>query len=122
MATTGTVAAARLLETRLPEGVLHQFVPVDLPRPVERFLGHWRPDLAVWVESELWPNLVLATSRRGIPMLLANGRLSARSLAHWRMLPGLARPLLDAFSLCLAQDDAQAARFRALGAGAVASV
>jgi 3-deoxy-D-manno-octulosonic-acid transferase len=120
--TTGTVAAARLVLTRLPPRARHQFVPVDLPRAVERFLDHWRPDLAIWVESELWPNLVLATHRRGIPMLLANARLSARSLARWRVLPGLVRPVLEAFALCLAQDEVQAERFRRLGARAVACV
>ena len=122
LATTGTVAAARLLETRLPEGARHQFVPVDLPHPVERFLDHWRPDLAIWIESELWPNLVLATHRHGIPMVLLNARLSDRSLARWRALPGLIRPMLRAFALCLAQDEAQAERFRSLGAPVIASV
>ena len=119
--TTGTVTAARLVGERAPERIRHQFVPVDLPRVVERFLDHWRPDLAIWVESELWPNLVLATARRGIPMLLANGRLSARSLARWRLLPGLVRPVLRSFDLCLVQDEVQAERFRRLGAVAVAS-
>src|SRR3954447_13605361 len=122
LATTGTVAAARLLETRLPNGVRHQFVPIDMPRPVERFLDHWRPDLAIWVESELWPNLVLSTHGRGIPMVLLNGRLSDRSQARWRALPGMIRPILGAFALCLAQDELQAERFRRLGASAAASV
>ena len=120
--TTGTVASARLLEGRLPARARHQFAPVDLPRAVERFLDHWRPDLAIWVESELWPNLVLASSSRGIPMMLVNGRLSARSLARWRALPGVVRPVLQAFALCLAQDEAQAGRFRSLGAEGATSV
>jgi 3-deoxy-D-manno-octulosonic-acid transferase len=120
--TTGTVAAARLVQSRLPERARHQFVPVDVPRAVERFLDHWHPDLAIWVESELWPNLVLATHRRGVPMLLANARLSARSLVRWRMLPGLVHPVLGAFALALAQDEVQAERFRQLGARPVASV
>ena len=120
--TTGTVSAARLLETRLPRGARHQFVPADLPRAVGRFLDHWRPNLAVWIESELWPNLVLMTRRRNIPMLLLNARLSARSHARWRAVPGLARPMLESFSLCLAQDHVQSGRLRELGAGAVASV
>jgi 3-deoxy-D-manno-octulosonic-acid transferase len=106
----------------LPPRARHQYVPVDLPGAVERFLDHWRPDLAIWVESELWPNLLLATHRRGIPMLLANGRLSAGSSARWHAVPGLARKLLGCFALCLAQDEAQAVRFRQLGAAAVASV
>ncbi|HYM72913.1 MAG TPA: 3-deoxy-D-manno-octulosonic acid transferase [Stellaceae bacterium] len=120
--TTGTVTAARLLESRLPRGARHQFVPADLPHAVARFLDHWRPDLALWVESELWPNLVLMTKRRNIPMLLVNARLSARSHARWRAWPGLSRPMLAAFSLCLAQDQVQGARFRELGAAKVASV
>jgi 3-deoxy-D-manno-octulosonic-acid transferase len=120
--TTGTVTAARLLEPRLPRGARHQFVPADLPGAVARFLDHWRPDLALWVESELWPNLVLMTRRRNIPMLLLNARLSARSHARWRAWGGLARPILASFSLCLAQDNLQSARFRELGAPRVASV
>ncbi len=120
--TTGTVTAARLLETRLPRGARHQFVPADLPRAVGRFLDHWHPNLAVWIESELWPNLVLMTRRRNIPMLLLNARLSARSHARWRAVPGLARPILGSFSMCLAQDKLQCARLRELGAGQVASV
>jgi 3-deoxy-D-manno-octulosonic-acid transferase len=120
--TTGTVAAARLLATRLPRRARHQFVPVDVPAAVERFLDHWHPDLAIWVESELWPNLVLATHRRGIAMLLINARLSAGSLARWRLLPGLMRPVLRCFALCLAQDEVQADRFRMLGAPAAISV
>ena len=120
--TTGTVTAARLLETRLPRGARHQFVPADLPRAVGRFLDHWHPNLAVWIESELWPNLVLMTRQRNIPMLLLNARLSARSHARWRAVPGLARPILGSFSMCLAQDKLQCARLRELGAAEVASV
>ena len=69
LVTTGTVASAALLDKRLPARARHQYVPVDLPRWIGRFLDHWRPDLALWVESELWPNLVLATHVRGIPMV-----------------------------------------------------
>ena len=122
LVTTGTVASAFLLERRLPARARHQFVPADLPQWTARFLDHWRPDLAVWVESELWPNLVLMTKRRNIPMLLVNARLSARSHARWRAWPGLARPIMTAFSLCLAQTEEQGARFRELGAPCVSSV
>ncbi len=122
LVTTGTVASARLLEGRLPARARHQFVPVDLPRWIARFLDHWRPDLALWVEFELWPNLVLATHARGIPMALVNARLSARSYARWRRWPGLIGPVLGAFSLCLAQDEEQAGRFRRLGAREVGVV
>jgi len=122
LVTTGTVTSARLLDQRLPPGARHQFVPVDRPLWVGRFLDHWRPDLAIWVESELWPNLVLATCERHIPMVLVNGRMSARSQSRWQRIPGLIRPMLGAFALCLTQDPAQAARFRLLGAAAAISV
>jgi len=123
LVTTGTVTSARLLETRLPAGqARHQFVPADRPLYVRRFLDHWRPDLAIWVESELWPNLVATTQARGIPTVLLNGRMSQRSYERWRRFPGLIGPLLGRFALCLAQDDEQAARLVELGARGAGTV
>ncbi|MEE9301861.1 MAG: 3-deoxy-D-manno-octulosonic acid transferase [Alphaproteobacteria bacterium] len=116
LVTTGTVTSARIMAERLPPRALHQYVPVDAPGAVKRFLDHWRPDLALWVESELWPNLVLESRARGVPMVLVNGRMSERSLARWKRFSGLVRPLLDAFALILAQSPADAGRFEALGA------
>jgi 3-deoxy-D-manno-octulosonic-acid transferase len=122
LVTTGTVASAQLLEARLPRRARHQFVPVDLPGWVGRFLDHWRPDIALWVESELWPNLVLATSARGTAMMLVNARMSARSYRRWRRWPGLIGPVLGAFAQCLAQDPEQAARLSRLGAREVVAI
>lgn len=123
LVTTGTVTSARLLAHRLPaDRAWHQYVPVDRPTYVRRFLDHWRPDLALWVESELWPNLVWEADRHGIPLLLLNGRMSLRSFQGWQRVPGLIGPLLACFELCLAQDEAQAERFQRLGAAAAATV
>jgi 3-deoxy-D-manno-octulosonic-acid transferase len=120
LVTTGTVTSARLLAERLPARALHQYVPVDRPAWISRFLDHWRPEVAMWVESELWPNLVLATQARGIPMVLLNARMSARSFTRWRRrMPGLGARLLGGFSLAMAQDEAEAERLRALGADPV---
>jgi len=123
LVTTGTVTSARLLAHRLPaDRAWHQYVPVDRLAYIRRFLKHWQPDLALWVESELWPNLVAETDRYGTPLLLLNGRMSMRSLRGWQRLGGLITPLLSCFDLCLAQDDAQAERFRRLGAAAATTV
>jgi 3-deoxy-D-manno-octulosonic-acid transferase len=119
LVTTGTVTSARLMAERLPMGAFHQYVPIDRPAAVAPFLDHWRPQLALWVESDLWPNLVLGAQARGLPMALLQGRMSARSFARWRLVPGLIRPMLEGFALCLAQTRAQAARFEALGATSV---
>ena len=114
--TSGTVASAELIARRAPEGVIHQFAPVDAPRAVARFLDHWRPDLAVFVESEVWPNLLLAAKARGARLALISARLSEKSLAGWARRPEAARTLFRGFDLVLAQTDAVAAGLRDLGA------
>lgn len=113
--TTSTVTAAGLAPERLPAQVLHQFLPLDTPGAVARFLDHWRPDAAVWVESELWPRLIWQTHRRGIPMLLVNARMSDRSARRWRAVPGAAAALLQRFRVVFAQDAQTAEHLRALG-------
>jgi 3-deoxy-D-manno-octulosonic-acid transferase len=115
--TTGTRTSADLLADRLPAGAVHQFVPIDRPAWVRRFLDHWQPDLAIWAESDLWPNLVMQTYDRGIPMALINARMSERSFAGWqRWGKGLVAALLSRFQLILAQTDGDRLRLQKLGA------
>jgi 3-deoxy-D-manno-octulosonic-acid transferase len=116
LVTSGTVTSAALAEQRLPDGVLHQFVPLDAPRFVRRFLDHWRPGLALFVESDLWPNLICSCAARRIPMIVINGRLSERSFTRWRRVPGVIAALLNRFDLCLTQSAADAERYAKLGA------
>ncbi|CUW37378.1 3-deoxy-D-manno-octulosonic-acid transferase [Magnetospirillum sp. XM-1] len=113
--TTGTVTSARLLAERLPKGAAHQYVPVDRIAYVRSFLNHWRPDLALWAESEYWPNLLAETRHRGIPQVLIQGRMSPRSFAAWKKVPGFIHKMLSGFALCLAQTESDAGRIRALG-------
>ncbi|WP_458095813.1 3-deoxy-D-manno-octulosonic acid transferase [Roseomonas sp. WA12] len=120
LVTTGTVTAARLLAERLPAGlagrVQHRFAPLDVPAHVARFLDGWRPDAAVLIESEIWPNLIGAIAERGIPLALVNARVSARSARGWGQVPAMARRLFSVPSLVIAQTEADAERLRALGA------
>ena len=120
LVTTGTVTAAALLAQRLTPDqqgrVLHRFVPLDVPGWVGRFLDHWRPDAAAFLESELWPNLLFACHARHIKLMLVNARLSPRSFARWRRAPGFARELLGVFDHVQARSEADAARLRMLGA------
>ena len=120
--TTGTVTSARLMADRLPKGAFHQFVPVDRAAYVRRFLDHWRPDLAIWMESEFWPNLIVDCAARKTPMLLLNGRVSNRSWTRWRRHPGLIGSLLSRFALCLGQSPRDAERLDRLGAPAAKCV
>ena len=114
--TTGTRAAADLLAQRLPDGVIHQYAPVDTPAAAARFLDYWRPSLGVFAESELWPNLIVAAAARGVRLALVSAGMSKRSFAGWRRVPAAARTVLAAFDLVLARDAAAAERLRALGA------
>ncbi|GJE01492.1 3-deoxy-D-manno-octulosonic acid transferase [Methylobacterium isbiliense] len=116
LVTSGTRTSAELLAARLPTGALHQFAPLDAPRYVERFLDHWRPDLALVAESELWPNTILALDRRGVPLILVNGRMSERSANGWARTPDLARAVLSRIAVCLVQTREEADRFLRLGA------
>ncbi|WP_307718728.1 3-deoxy-D-manno-octulosonic acid transferase [Azospirillum sp. B4] len=115
LVTTGTVTSATLMAKRLPPGALHQFVPVDLPAAVARFIDHWRPDAALWIESEFWPNLLRVLRKRGVPTALVNARLSAGSHRNWRRAPRTAHRLLSTFRLALAQTATEADRLRDLG-------
>ena len=116
LVTTGTRTAAELIGTRLPAGAVHQYMPLDAPRWVGRFLDHWQPDLALVAESEIWPNVILGLHDRDIPLILVNGRMSERSLRGWERSPRTAAALLARIAVCLAQTQDDAARFARLGA------
>jgi 3-deoxy-D-manno-octulosonic-acid transferase len=119
LVTTGTVTSARLMAERLPPRAFHQYAPIDSKTAAKSFLDHWRPDLALFIESELWPNLILEGRARGMKMALVNARLSERSYRRWSIAKGLVKRLLCAFDECLAQDAGVAGRLTALGAPSV---
>jgi 3-deoxy-D-manno-octulosonic-acid transferase len=113
--TSGTVTSAAIVAKRFPADIIHQYVPYDSPRYVARFLDHWRPSLALFIESDLWPNLILASAARRLPMVLINGRMSHRSFPRWRKVAGTISALLGRFDICMAQSEIDAERFAALG-------
>jgi 3-deoxy-D-manno-octulosonic-acid transferase len=115
LVTSGTRTAAALLARRLPGRAMHQYLPVDGPKAARRFFDHWRPDLGVFVESELWPNLLWEARTRGVRMALLSAKLSDRSLRHWMRFSAAARALYSAFQLVLAQDEHAVARLEGLG-------
>ncbi|MCC7260691.1 MAG: 3-deoxy-D-manno-octulosonic acid transferase [Alphaproteobacteria bacterium] len=116
LVTTGTVTSATLLEKRLSARAFHQYVPVDTWFAVRRFLAHWKPDVALWVESELWPNLITGTHATGCAVALLNARMSERSFRAWRRVPIFARTLLQSFHFVFPQSEEAVARFTQLGA------
>ena len=114
--TSGTVTSADIVAKRFPPDIIHQYIPYDTPRFVARFLAHWKPSLALFIESDLWPNLILGAAAQKLPMLLINGRMSQRSFPRWQKMHGTISVLLGRFETCLVQSDTDAERFTALGA------
>ena len=113
--TSGTVTSAAIVAQRFPPDIIHQFIPYDSPRYVGRFLDHWQPSFGLFMESDLWPNLVMGASERRIPLIVANGRMSQRSFRRWRAAPMTMGALLSRFEMCLAQSQGDADRFAILG-------
>jgi 3-deoxy-D-manno-octulosonic-acid transferase len=116
LVTSGTVASAEMMAQRLPEGVIHQFAPIDAPSVARRFMAHWRPTLTVFVESEIWPNLIFESKTSRSRLALVSARLSAASLQSWARFPSAARAVFSAFDRVMAQDEATAAGLSRLGA------
>lgn len=114
--TTGTTTSARMVDERLGDRIIHQYVPLDLKPAVSRFLAHWEPDLAIFAESELWPMTILELGARRVPQVLVNARLSDRSFASWNKRLWLAEALFENLSLVVAQSDEDGSRFAGLGA------
>jgi 3-deoxy-D-manno-octulosonic-acid transferase len=117
--TSGTITSAQMMAERLPPGVLHQFAPVDTPGAVRRFLDHWHPDVGLFVDSEIWPNMLRDAHARGVRLALINGRMSARSHKGWMRVRRTAAVLLSCYDACLTQDRETADRLRQLGAQSV---
>lgn len=113
--TSGTATSGKMLADRLPPRCTHQFAPLDSGRAVARFLAHWRPDLAVFVESEFWPQMLAKTHASGARMALLNARISDRSARNWKRFATTARHLLGVFSLIHCQDKRTERHLRALG-------
>lgn len=116
LVTTGTVTSAQMLDGRLPPHIIHQYMPVDRAPYVKRFLNHWKPDFVVWIESELWPNMLTGLRERLVPAVLLNGRMSEESFRNWYKVKGWAKEILSTFALCLTQTEDERSRFVALGA------
>jgi 3-deoxy-D-manno-octulosonic-acid transferase len=111
--------SANAVKRMLPAGSFHQFLPVDVPLFVRRFLDHWRPDLVLLAGAELWPNLIVEAEARGAPVILVNARMSEGTYAYWRWLKPLAETVMNRVDLCLARRDVDAERLASLGASSL---
>ncbi len=106
--TSGTISSAKMIAARLGQNQFHQYLPVDTPRSINRFLAHWQPNLAILLESEIWPNLILQTKEKDIPLALINARMNERSRGNWSKRIDTGRALFGQFNWISAADQASA--------------
>ena len=113
--TTGTVTSSNVISDKLPKRAFHQFYPLDHPDWVKKFLTHWTPDGVIWIESELWPNMLSQIKKRKIPSILVNARMSEKSYKSWKHVRGMIESMLETFDIILCQDKRDEQRYTALG-------
>ncbi len=122
LVTTQTRTSAALMGERLPERCAHQYAPIDRPDVAKRFFDHWRPELAAFVESEIWPNLIFEAHKRAIPLALINARMTEKSIKGWSRLPGAAHAVFSKFDWIGAADERSAAGLSRLAGRVVEKV
>ena len=113
--TTVTTTSAKIVENKLPKKTVHQFFPLDISSFTKRFLLHWKPNLILWMESEIWPNFINNASKMKIPMIVLNGRMSTKAYRRWSLVRNFSRKIMKNLNLCLAQSKKSANYFKNLG-------
>jgi len=119
LVTTGTKTSAQIMTKDLPDNTVHQYYPFDHPIWTKTFIEHWNPDLILWMESELWPNMLAVIKSKNIPAFLINARMSPKSYRNWALLKPLTRDMLSTFKKILCQTKADAQYYQKLGASDV---
>ncbi len=114
--TTGTTTSAKIMANKLSQSAIHQFFPLDYPLWVNRFLDNWNPQIALFIESEFWPNMLTSLKKRQIPCFLINGRISDNSFKTWKKIPFSIRYLLSTFTESFGQSELDTERLKILGA------
>ena len=104
--TSITLSSGKILQKKYDQSikVIHQFLPLDVPILIKKFLDHWRPNLSVFIDSEIWPNLILQTSGKKIPLLLLNARITQKTFQRWKLLISFAKKIFGKFDLCIASN------------------
>ena len=116
--TSITLSSAEVLQKRFAQNkkIIHQFLPLDIPKFTNKFLNHWSPNLSIFIDSEIWPNLILDTSKRKIPLLLINARITKKSYIRWKFILNFSKKVFEKFDLCLTSNEESEGFLKILGA------
>jgi len=116
--TSITLSSGKILEKKYKKNkkIIHQFLPLDIPIFINKFLNHWSPNLSIFIESEIWPNLIFQTKERNIPLLLINARITKKTFTRWKFAKKFAKKIFEKFDLCVASNTETENYLRKLGA------
>ena len=116
--TTITLSSAEVLQKKLFENnkIVHQYLPLDVPNYINKFLNHWSPNLCILVDSEIWPNLIYYTKKKNIPLILINGRITKKSFSRWKIFKNFSRKIFGKFDLCIVANNETEKYLKILGA------
>ena len=122
--TSITLSSGKILEKRFNQNVkvVHQFLPLDIPILTNKFLNHWKPNLSIFIDSEIWPNLILQISKKKIPLLLVNARITKKTFIRWKLLTNFAKKIFGKFDLCIASNKESENYLSVLGAKNIKNV
>jgi len=116
--TSITLSSGKILEKRYKQNikVIHQFLPLDISSLTNKFLEHWRPNLSIFIDSEIWPNLISQISKKKIPLILINARITKKSFERWKLISNFAKEIFAKFDLCIASNKESENFLKILGA------
>ena len=116
--TSITLSSSEVLKKRINEykKTIHQFLPLDIPIFVNKFLDHWSPNMSIFVDSEIWPNLILQIKKKNIPLILINGRITKKTFNRWNVLKNFSKKIFEKFDLCLVANNETEKYLNILGA------
>ena len=116
--TSTTLSSSQLIEKKKynKNNFQHRFFPLDINFLVKKFLNHWKPKIIIFVDSEIWPNYLIEISKRKIPLVLLNGRITMKTFKRWKFLSNLSLKLFSLYSLCLSSSKESENNLKALGA------
>ena len=114
--TSNTLSSAKIINKLKLKKTFHQFFPLDTKFLAEKFLNHWKPKAVFFIESEIWPNMILKIKEKNIPLILLNARITKKSFKKWNSIPSFSKKIFNEFELCLGQNNKTCNYLKILGA------
>jgi len=114
--TSSTLSSSKVLSKFKLKKTVHQFFPIDSNFLTKKFLKYWKPSVAIFIESEIWPNMLLNIKKKTIPLILLNARITKKSFLNWKTIPSMAKVLFNKFDICLPQNYETKKYLKLLGA------